>query len=159
QELGIRAHERHRHRHLRAIWQDGAQLLDDAEDVVPAAGIQTDRPLAQFPEDLVHLERGEDRLDQDRRANRGVRQTELLLGKIERVVPEACFEVALELRQVVVRSRAALEQLAGVVKAREAEVEQARGDGLPVDENVPLAEVPTTWPDDERRRLVAKTVT
>ena len=69
-KLGVRLHEGHRHRHLRAIGQDelavAAELLDDREDVVPAAGIETGRVLPQLEEDLVHLERRQKRLDQDR---------------------------------------------------------------------------------------------
>ena len=41
-----------------------AELLDRAEDVVPAAGVQPAGVLAQLVEDLVHLERRQDRLDQ-----------------------------------------------------------------------------------------------
>ena len=47
-----------------------AELLDAAEEVVPAAGVETRGVLAQLVEDLVHLERGEDRLDQDGRPDR-----------------------------------------------------------------------------------------
>ena len=52
------------------------ELLDDAEDVVPAAGVEAGRVVAQLVEDLVHLERGEDRLDQDGRPDRAVLETE-----------------------------------------------------------------------------------
>src|SRR2546427_13280517 len=45
QELRVRAHEWNGHRHLRAIRQDElralAKLLDDAEDVVPASGVES----------------------------------------------------------------------------------------------------------------------
>ena len=34
-----------------------AELLDDAEDVVPAPGVEPGGVLAQLVEDLVHLER------------------------------------------------------------------------------------------------------
>ena len=69
EELGVRAHERHRHRHLHAVGQQPtacAELLDHAEDVVPAAGVQRAAVVAELVEDLLHLERGEDRLDQHR---------------------------------------------------------------------------------------------
>ena len=73
-EQRIRAHEGRRHRHLRAVGQDEvgvvAALLDGAEDVVPAAAVQPGRVLAQFIEDLVHLEGGGQRLDQHRRLDR-----------------------------------------------------------------------------------------
>ena len=77
QQLGVRAHEGHGHRHLRAIGQHrlGTQpkLLDAREDVVPAPGIEPSRVLAELVQDLVHLERGQNRLDEHRRADRAAR--------------------------------------------------------------------------------------
>ena len=84
-----------------------AELLDHAEDVVPASGVQPRRVLAQLVEDLVHLERGEDRLDQHGGADRAARDAERVLREHEDVVPEARLEMALQLRQVEVRARAA----------------------------------------------------
>ena len=72
--------------------------------------------LAQLVEDLVHLERREDRLDQHRRPDRAARQPERVLGEREDVVPEPRLEVALHLRQVEVRPGAALEQLCALWK-------------------------------------------
>ena len=40
------------------------KFLDEAEDVVPAPAVEPRGVLAQFVENLVQLERGEDRLDQ-----------------------------------------------------------------------------------------------
>jgi hypothetical protein len=59
--------------------------------------------LAQLVEDLVHLERGEDRLDQHGRLDRAARDAELVLRHHEHVVPQPRLEMALELRQVEVR--------------------------------------------------------
>src|SRR5919106_819836 len=46
------------------------ELLDDREDVVPAAGVEPRGVLAELVQDLVHLEGREDRLDQDGRLYR-----------------------------------------------------------------------------------------
>ena len=89
-----------------------AELLDDAEDVVPAAGVETRGVLAQLEQDLLHLEGGEDRLDQDGGADRAARDAEGVLGGDEDLVPQRRLEVALELRQVEVRAAAARQQLA-----------------------------------------------
>ncbi len=70
--------------------------------------------LAELVEDLVHLERGQDRLDEHRRLDRAARDPERVLGGAEDVVPEARLEVALELGQVEVGPEAALEELAAV---------------------------------------------
>ena len=83
-----------------------AELLDAAEQVVPAPGVQAGGVLAQLVQDLVHLERGQDRLDQDRRPDRPDGQPERLLGMPEDVVPEARLEVRFELGQVEVRAAA-----------------------------------------------------
>ena len=59
-ELRVAAHEMRGHGHLAAIGQHGVRIvgefLDEAEDVVPAAAVQTGGVLAQFVEYLVHLE-------------------------------------------------------------------------------------------------------
>jgi hypothetical protein len=54
-------------------WRSGStksrcarELLDVAEDVVPAAAVEADDAVAQLVQDLVHLERGEQGLDQHR---------------------------------------------------------------------------------------------
>ena len=85
------------------------ELLDAAEQVVPAAGVQPGRVLAQLVQDLVHLERGEDRLDQDGRPDRAARDPERDLGVDEDLVPEPRLVVRLELGagRGTARSRAA----------------------------------------------------
>ena len=55
--------------------------LIGAEDVVPAAGVQPGRVLAQLVEDLVHLERGRQRLDQHRAARGAPVEAEVVLGQ------------------------------------------------------------------------------
>ena len=70
QQLLVGAHERDGHGHLPAIRQDlvgpGVELLDDREDVVPAARVEPGGVVAELVQDLVHLEGGQDRLDQHR---------------------------------------------------------------------------------------------
>ena len=94
-----------------AVGQDGGRvvraLLDEAEDVVPAPAVEARRVLAQLVEDLVHLERGGERLDEDRRLDGAAREAERVLRADEDVVPEARLEVALQLRQVEERPGAA----------------------------------------------------
>ncbi len=161
EELAVGAHERDGHRHLHAVGQHPVarpELLDRAEDVVPAAGVQRAAPVAQLVEDLLHLERREDGLDQDGAADRAVRQVELLLGEGERIGPEARLEMRLELGEVEVRPAAALELLARVPRHVQAEVEERGRDRLAVDESVPLGQVPAARPDQERRDLLVEAV-
>ena len=74
QQLGVGAHEGHGHRHRVAVGQHElgplAEALDRAEHVVPAPGVEPGGVLAQLVEDLVHLERRRERLDQHRRLDR-----------------------------------------------------------------------------------------
>ena len=97
------------HRHLGAVGQHRARvvpaLLDEAEDVVPAAAVEAGGVLAQLVEDLVHLEGGGHGLDQHGGADGAARDAEVLLRAHEDVVPEARFEVALQLGQVEVGAR------------------------------------------------------
>src|SRR5215470_14179933 len=52
------------------------ELLDDAEQVVPPARVQPGAVVAQLVEDLLHLERRRDRLDQHGRPDRPAGQAE-----------------------------------------------------------------------------------
>ena len=162
EQLRVRVHERDGHRHGGAVRQHEVvavpEFLDHAEDVVPAARVQARRVLAQLVEDLLHLERGEDRLDQDGAANRPGRDADLLLCERERVGPEARLEMRLELREVEVRPAAPLELLAGVARHVQPEVEERGRDRLAVDERVALRQVPAAGPDQERRDLLVQPV-
>ena len=79
--------------------------------------------LAQFPEDLVHLEGGHDRFDQHGRADRPFGQAEPRLRMQEDAVPQPRFEMALQLRQVEVGPGAARQQFFRIVKEEQREVE------------------------------------
>ncbi len=67
-ELRIAAHEVRGHGDLRAVGEEdggvGGELFDEGEDVVPAAAVEAGGVLAELVEDLVHLEGGEDGLDE-----------------------------------------------------------------------------------------------
>lgn len=62
----------------------------------------------------------------------------------------------LHLGQVEVRPRAALDQLVGVVEEVQAKVEQTGRDGLAVDGQVLLVEVPAAGARDQRRQLAVR---
>jgi len=57
---------------------------------------------AELVEDLVHLEGGEDGFDEDGGADGALGDVEELLGADEDVIPEAGFEVRLELGEIEV---------------------------------------------------------
>ena len=91
QELAVAAQEMRGHCDLPAIGHHAirvlGEFLNEAEDVIPAAAIEAGRMVAQFPEDLVHLEGGHDRFDQHGRADRPFGQAEPRLRMQEDAVP------------------------------------------------------------------------
>ena len=114
--------------------------------------------VAQFPEDLVHLEGGEDRLDQHRRADRPFGQPEPCLRVQEDVVPQPRFEMALELRQVEVGAGAARHQFFRIVKEEQREVEERAGHRLAVDEDVLFRQMPAARPHEQHRGLAVQRI-
>ena len=162
EELGVGPHERHRHRHLRPVRQHelgpGPELLDQAEHVVPAAGVEPPGVVAQLPQDLVHLERGRQGLDEDGGADRAAREPEPVLGQDERVVPEPRLEMTLELGEVEVGPAPALQETAAVVEDVEPEVEQAPRHGGPVDHAMALDQMPPAGADEQRRHDLVQAI-
>src|SRR5690349_9514881 len=126
-QLGVALEKRLLHGDLSAIGQHAlraaSQLLDVAEDVIPAAAVQPGRVIPQLPQDLVGLERGENGLDQDRGPDGSAGNPHLVLREVEDLVPEPRLEVTLELWEVVVRPRAARDERGSGVIEREAEIE------------------------------------
>ena len=135
-----------------------AELLDAREDVVPAPDVQAGGVVAQLPQDLVHLEGREQRLDQHRGADRALRHAQLVLRATEDVVPQPRLEVRLHLRQVEVRPAAAREQLLRVVEEVQREIEDRAGHRLAVDRDVLLVQVPAARARDQHRGLVVQPV-
>ena len=156
-QVGVGTKERLLHRDARAVGEHAlrpaAQFLDVAEDVIPAPAVEPSGMVAQLPQDLVRLEGGEDRFDQDRRADRATRNPERILREDEDVVPQARLEMALELRQIEVGARAARGELRRGMEKGESEIEQRRRNRLPVHGQVLLDQVPPAGPHDERRGL------
>src|SRR6478735_1214508 len=109
--------------------------------------------IAQLVENFVHLEGGRDRFDQYGGADRPLGNAQLLLGKIEDIVPDARLEMALHFRQVKVRTAAARDQFLRVVEEVEAKIEQPTCHRLAVYEQVFFNQVPAARPDEEDRSL------
>ena len=70
-----------------------SEFLDAGENVIPATDVQTGRMIAQFPQELVHLERGHHRLDQAGALDAAMTQAQFGLGLIEHIVPQPCLEM------------------------------------------------------------------
>ena len=161
-QLGIAAHEVRGHGDLAAIGKDGVRVagkfLDEAEDVIPAAAVEAGGVLAQLVE-ISSISKLARMVSMSTVALDGaVGNAEVFLRADEDVVPEAGFKMALQLGQVEVRAAAAREQLFGVVKEVEAEVEDGAGHGLAVDEDMLLDEMPTAGANEEDGDFVVELV-
>ena len=80
---------------------------------------------SQLVQDLVHLERGQDGLDQYGGLDRSSRDAKGVLRADENIVPEPGLEMALQLRQIEIRPGAAGDELPGVVKKKQSEIEES----------------------------------
>ena len=114
--------------------------------------------LPQLVEDLVHLERGQDRLDEDGRPDGAPWDAQRFLRLEEDVVPQPGLEVALHLRQVEVGAGAVVERDLRARGHVQAEVEEASADRLAVDQDVPLGQVPAAGADHQGGDLVPEGV-
>lgn len=152
-ELYVSIHERDRHGDSRAVRQDKvgvvAELLDDAEDIIPATAVQAGAVIAQLIDDLVHLKGGENGLDKHGSANGAAGHTNVVLSQVEGVVPQTGFEMALHLGKVKVRAKAAALCLESIVEEVKAKVEERSGDGLAVNSDMLLLKVPAARADNQ----------
>ena len=114
--------------------------------------------LAQLVEDLLHLERGGQRLDEHGRLDRPVVEAELALGEGEDLGPQARLEVGLHLGQVEVRPRALLQQPLGVAQQVEPGVDEGARHRLAVDAHVLLDQVPAARAHEQGGDVVAQLV-
>src|SRR5260370_20398440 len=104
QQLNVGVQEVPVHGDLRAIWQHElrrvSKFLDEAKNVIPAATVESGGMIAQLPKDFVHLESGQDGLDQHSGADAAAWNSERILRVIEDVVPQASFQMAFHFRQI-----------------------------------------------------------
>src|SRR5699024_12033202 len=98
QQVGGCAHQRLGHRTVCAVWEHvfGTGItvgLDDREDVVPAAGVETGSVVTQLVQDLFHLEGRGDGFDKDCGTDGALRDPEVVLRLVEYTVPPAGCEM------------------------------------------------------------------
>ena len=152
----------HQHGDLAALWQAalrvGAEALDEAEDVVPAAAVEATDVVPQLMEDLVHLEGGGDGLDEHGATDAAVGEAQALLGVAEDVVPQPGLPMAFQLGDVEVGAAAAGQQFLGVMEEVEAKVEEGAGHGLAIDLDMLLRQGPAAGADDEGGQLVVELI-
>src|SRR6266566_9399862 len=147
-EQGIGTQEVRGHGHLSAVGTDEfrylAELLDSAEDVVPAPAVQAGRVFTQFVEYLIHFKGCQDGFDEHGGTDGAPGDAQFLLGKHKYVIPEAGFQVVLQLGQVEIGPGAFREQRSHIVEEVKGEVEDAARNRLAIDEHMLFRQVPST---------------
>ena len=148
QQTDVGIHERHGHGDSGTVGQDKvgvlAEALDEREDVIPTATVETGAVVAEFVDDLIHLKSSSDGLDQNGTTDGSAGDANVVLGQVEDIVPQTSLQVRFHLGQVEVRTEPAGHQLPGVVVEVQTKVKQTTGDGLAIDGEVLLIEVPAS---------------
>ena len=125
------------------------ETLDEAEDVIPAAAVQTRHVIPEFIEDLVHFKGRQNGFDEHRGLDGSCGDAQRFLGRHEDIVPQTRFQVALHFREVEIRAAAPGQEIFGVVEKEESEIEQASRDGCAVNLDMFLHQVPTPRAHDQ----------
>lgn len=105
--------------------------------------------IAKLVDNLIHLESCCDALNQDSSSDGTTSHSDVVLCKVEHIVPESGLEMALHLGQVKVWTSPPLDQLVCIVEEVKTKVEERTRDGLAVNCEVLLLEVPATSTGDK----------
>lgn len=148
QQLNIRIHKRHSHCDSAPVRQDELrivpELLDDAEDIIPAPTVEARAVLTELIDYLVHFEDRQDGLNQYGTTDGTPWKTNNVLSEVENIVPEPCLKVRFHLGEVEVRPVSILNKLLGVVEEIKTEVEQATRNSFSINDKVLLLKMPSS---------------
>lgn len=155
QKSDIGVHEGYSHGDVVSVRQDKlrvlAEFLDKGKDIIPTATVETGRVVAKLIDDFIHLKSGQNGLDEDSTADGSSSHANIVLRKVEDIVPESGFKVRFHLGQIEIRTGASLDKLKGVVEEIETKVEERSRHGLTVDGEVLLFEMPTSGSGNQGR--------
>src|SRR5260370_40044758 len=145
-------HEMRSHRDQRAISEDEIWLIsesfDAAKDIIPTTAVQTGRVIAQFIKDLIHFERCENGLDQDRCSDAPAWNPDFILSKVEDIIPKPRLKMALHLGQVKIRTATSGDEFFRIVKQIETKIEKAPGHRFPINQQMFFDKVPPARPNE-----------
>lgn len=158
EELDVSRHVRDGHGNVTSVGENKLgmvlELLDEGEDVIPSATVETRGVLSELVDDLVHLKGGENGLDQNGTSDGSSGHADPVLRELEDVVPESGLKVGLHLGEVEVRASASSNGLLGVVEEVQTEIKETTGDGLAINKEVGLIKVPASRSDDKGGELL-----
>src|SRR5580700_9738434 len=128
------------HRDQGAIGENELRVVSKpfgaAKDIIPTPTIEARRMIAEFVQNLIHLKRGQDGFDKNCCPDRASGNAQFVLSQVKDVVPEPGFKVAFHFWQVEIRPASSRQQLFGVMKNIEPEIEQPAGNRFAVDEEM-----------------------
>lgn len=104
-----------------------------------------------MPTYLIHLERSGDGLNQDGTTDGATGHANVVLGEVEDIIPETSLKMRLHLGEIEVRAVATGNELLGIVVEVETEVKETTGDGLAINLEVLLIEVPAASTGNQSR--------
>lgn len=161
QQPDVGVHEGNSHGDIGTVRQDEvrvlAEVLDEGEDVIPAATVETSAVVTELIDDLIHFKSSVDSLDQDGTTDGTTGNADVVLRQVEDVVPQAGLEVRLHLGEIEVGAGATGNELLGVVEEVQTKVKQTTGDGLAVNGEVLLLEVPASSTADQSSKGTVST--
>src|SRR5690606_36693539 len=126
-----------------------SQRFDIAKDVVPTTAVESGDMRTQLPDDFIHLESRREGFNHHRGFDRALCQTDTILREYEHVVPETRFLLAFDLWQVVERPASDCSESATAVPDVEPEIKQRCRDWLPLNKDIGLLHVKSTWTNDK----------
>src|SRR5690606_26433399 len=124
------------------------------------AAVQPRGVVSELIKDLIHLEGGQNRLDQHSSLDCCARDAQALLGVLEDLVPEPGLKMRLYLWQIEIRPSAVPQKLHRVMEEIQAKVKERGGHGLsmPWRRKVFLKKVPASRANKENRSFLSRVV-
>jgi hypothetical protein len=98
----------------------------------------------QFIDELLHFECCRDSLNETCPANGAPRHTDSVLCDTEDIIPQSGFKITLHLGEIEIRPRARFNEIVCVVEEVQSKVKDTAADGLRVNEEVLLIEMPSS---------------
>mmetsp|Transcript_294 Transcript_294/g.548 ORF Transcript_294/g.548 Transcript_294/m.548 type:complete len:362 (-) Transcript_294:699-1784(-) len=125
------------------------ELFDVREQVVPPSAIQSQGMISQFVQNLLHLKRRRDGLQENSRANGPLRHAEITLRRPKDVVPQPRLEVIFQFGQVEVRASPLGQEAMHVMIEIQPEIEQTSRCHASIDGDMSFVQMPSARTDEQ----------
>ena len=113
------------------IFRQVFELFNKTEDIIPAPAVEAGHVFPEFIENFFRLEGGQNGFDEYRCLDRATGDIQEILGPDKDIVPQAGFQVALQLGQVKIGAGALRMRLAALWKEVKGKVKETPETGRP----------------------------